>query len=261
MLEWQCFDDINKACSESSSTLTGINEVAPDRKYRVGGRKIPRQPHRYSGRTAMVANLSVHEPKQTDDTETPLGFTMEGHSGDRPGELIPFVWAPGWNSNHSVHKLQTGSEGELKGGRSVVKIESKNLIQSKQQVKSVSQNNDQDHFIAVAMYKFFGTGELSSQSPGIIELCESESIELAIEAADKLGVSNGDGVTAHGVNGTVDLEVKINDSLISNCVGIMQGMPGAANINPGEGLSLTRSENWVRRSEIISSDQLGSKNV
>ena len=261
MLEWQCFDDINKACSESSPTLTGINEAAPDRKYRVGGRKIPRQPHRYSGRTAMVANLSVHEPKQTDDTDTPLGFTMEGHSGDRPGELIPFVWAPGWNSNHSVHKLQTGSERELKGGRSVVKIESKNLIQSKPQIKSMTQNNDQDHFIAVAMYKIFGTGELSSQSPGITELCQLESIELTKEAADKLGVSNGDGVTANGVNGAVDLEVKINDSLISNCAGIVQGTSGSANINPGEGLSLTRSENWVRKSELISSDQLVSKNV
>ena len=261
MLDWQCFDDINNACSESSSTLTGINEAAPDREYRIGGRKIPRQPHRYSGRTAMLANLSVHEPKQTDDTDTPLGFTMEGHSGDRPGELIPFVWAPGWNSNHSVHKLQTGSDGELKGGRSVIKIESKNLIQSKLQDESVTQNSNKDRLIAVAMYKIFGTGELSSQSPGIAELCESEGIELAKDAADALGVSNGDGVTAHCTNGAVDLEVKINDSLISNCVGIVQGMPGSSNINPGEGLSLRRSENWVRKSEVISSDQLGSRNV
>ena len=40
--------------------------------------KIPRQPHRYSGRTAMLANIKVSEPQQPLDSETPFAFSMEG---------------------------------------------------------------------------------------------------------------------------------------------------------------------------------------
>ena len=64
----------------------------------------------------MRANISVHEPKQREDEETPLAFTMEGLNRDQPGALLPWVWAPGWNSNQSVHKFQTETGGPLKGG-------------------------------------------------------------------------------------------------------------------------------------------------
>ena len=47
----------------------------------MAGAKIPREPHRYSGRTAMLANISVHEPKPPDDPDSPLSFSMEGTPG------------------------------------------------------------------------------------------------------------------------------------------------------------------------------------
>ncbi len=43
--------------------LEAIQDVAPDAGYRVHGLKIAREPRRYSGRTAIRAPLSVHEPK------------------------------------------------------------------------------------------------------------------------------------------------------------------------------------------------------
>ena len=61
--------------------LAGINTAAPDHDYRTRGLKVPRQSHRYSGRTAMRANISVHEPRQTEDAESALAFTMEGAQG------------------------------------------------------------------------------------------------------------------------------------------------------------------------------------
>ena len=45
------------------------------------GRRSRAQPHRYSGRTAMHANVSVHEPKPPDDPDTRAGFSMEGYHG------------------------------------------------------------------------------------------------------------------------------------------------------------------------------------
>jgi NADH-quinone oxidoreductase subunit G len=43
----------------------------------------------------MRAHLSVHEPRQPQDAETTLAFSMEGHSGmqagERPAALIPYA--------------------------------------------------------------------------------------------------------------------------------------------------------------------------
>ena len=58
------FDDVTRACASQVVALSGITGAAPDHHFRNVGVKIPRQTHRYSGRTAMHANVSVHEPKQ-----------------------------------------------------------------------------------------------------------------------------------------------------------------------------------------------------
>ena len=63
----------------------------------------------------MRADVSVHEPKQPVDEETPLAFTMEGLNRDQPGALLPYVWSPGWNSNQSLHKFQAEVGGALEG--------------------------------------------------------------------------------------------------------------------------------------------------
>ncbi|QDP00856.1 NADH-quinone oxidoreductase subunit NuoG [Thalassotalea sp. PS06] len=78
--------------------------------------KSARQPMRYSGRTAMIANQTVHEPKNPIDTDSPYSFSMEGpgKSDDRGHTLPkPFSWAPGWNSNQSVSKYQIRVSGPI----------------------------------------------------------------------------------------------------------------------------------------------------
>ena len=57
-----------------ASASRAIPKVAPSAQ-RVG--KIAREPNRYSGRTAMLANISVHEPKPPDDPDSALAFSME----------------------------------------------------------------------------------------------------------------------------------------------------------------------------------------
>ncbi|TKB43433.1 NADH-quinone oxidoreductase subunit NuoG [Thalassotalea mangrovi] len=78
--------------------------------------KSARQPMRYSGRTAMFANQTVHEPKSPQDTESPFSFSMEGAGRtDVQGQALPkaFSWAPGWNSEQSVYKYQTRIGGRM----------------------------------------------------------------------------------------------------------------------------------------------------
>ena len=92
------------------------------RRFRMAGAKIPRQPHRYSGRTAMLANINVHEPKPPDDPDSPLAFSMEGYPDQPPAPLIPLFWAPGWNSVQAVNKFQEEIGGPLRGGDPGVRL-------------------------------------------------------------------------------------------------------------------------------------------
>src|SRR4030095_5383187 len=98
----------------------GVASAAPGAKFRIRGMHLARAPARQSGRTAARAVVFVHEPRSTQDPDTPLAFSMEGYNGvgkeDRPPELLPFAWAPGWNSPQAWNKFQTEVGGALRGG-------------------------------------------------------------------------------------------------------------------------------------------------
>ena len=119
---WEHFGDLMRACSESAEGLEGIVDAAPGAGFRIRGMKIARQPHRYSGRTAMWAHLNVSESKQTEDSDSPLGFTMEGYPGEKPTSLTPYYWASGWNSNQAISKFQKEVNGPLSGGDPGVRL-------------------------------------------------------------------------------------------------------------------------------------------
>ncbi len=130
---WKWIDDIMIAIGRSAAgertwdSLMGdlaaalprfgpMRDHAPSADFRISGLKVPRQPHRYSGRTAMIANITVHEPKPAPDPDTPLSFSMEGYEGRPPSALIPRYWAPGWNSVQALNKFQQEVGGPLAGG-------------------------------------------------------------------------------------------------------------------------------------------------
>lgn len=83
--------------------------------------KTARQTHRYSGRTAMMANQSVHEKKATQDINSMFSFSMEGGKVGQSSQM-PFTWAPGWNSNQSISKYQQQVNGDLSKAPSVVQM-------------------------------------------------------------------------------------------------------------------------------------------
>ena len=60
-----------------------VPEAAPPADFRVAGGKFPREPHRYSGRTAMLANITVHEPKPPDDPDSALTFRWKAYPSSR----------------------------------------------------------------------------------------------------------------------------------------------------------------------------------
>ncbi|MEH6636913.1 MAG: NADH-quinone oxidoreductase subunit NuoG, partial [Halioglobus sp.] len=167
------FDDITRACAARIPALAGITAAAPDHHYRNLGVRVPRQTHRYSGRTAMRADISVHEPKQPVDEESPLAFSMEGLNRVQPGALLPYVWSPGWNSNQSLHKFQAEAGGPLKGGTAGARLlQSGTTTESQQHSAPARFAPKAGRWQLVPRYRIFGSDELSALSPGIAELVE-----------------------------------------------------------------------------------------
>ena len=219
----------------------------------------------------MRADVSVHEPKQPTDEESPLAFSMEGLNSSQPGALLPYVWAPGWNSNQSLHKFQSEVGGHLKGGTAGARLLLPTASGRSKTAKSPPSSTEQSssrlagQWEMAPRYKIFGSDELSAHSPAVEELIEPGFVEIKSEDANGLGVIEGDGlVLSKPESGAqVDLlnvpvatlEVRLNDSMAAGCAGYSVGLAGTLNIVCGENLVLTKAENWQRhKPQLIGSD-------
>jgi NADH-quinone oxidoreductase subunit G len=250
------FDEICQACAASAPVFGAIAAAAPDHEFRSRGLKIPRQPHRYSGRTAMRANVSVHEPKQAVDSESPLAYSMEGSSsspGNQPASLLPFVWSPGWNSNQSLHKFQDEVGGPLLGGSAGVRLlDAPMNISSPEPVTVKAFEPRPGQWQLIACHRIYGSEELSARTPAIAELAGDPFVELREDDAAALEVEAGDGVTVLGI----DLEVRINNSLPTGCAGYSAGFANSGELLGGKWVGLQKAAGWMRRTpQVIGSDR------
>ena len=252
----QHFDQVVAACAETQAELSGLIDAAPGHSFRDRGLKIPRQTHRYSGRTAINAGVSVHEPQQPNDTETPLSYSMEGLNRDQPSSLRPYVWSPGWNSNQSLQKFQAEVDGPLKGGTAgqrLIVSTSKGAV-SKAPKSTMEMKPHQWQLIPV--HKVHGSDELSVNTDEIAELAGYACITLGAVVAEKLGVETGDGVCVSVDGEEVSLEVQILQRVAKNCVGFSAGYAETLSLRAGSTASLSKDTNWQRRSpQLIASDR------
>lgn len=223
---WQNLDQIVAALVEALPVFRPIQDVAPPATFRIAGQKIPRQTIRFSGRTAIRANISVHEPKPPDDPDSPLTFSMEGFDGEPPAELITHFWAPGWNSNQAVNKFQEEIAGPLRGGP-----EGKRLIEPRVGAAAGYFSASPAAFAArsgewllVPLYHIFGSEELSVLSPGVAERVPQPYLALRAEDAARLQVVDGAEVSLTLESATLPLQVRISPALPEGAAGLPVGL-------------------------------------
>ena len=232
---WANIDELTAACAAAgngSGEFEALAELAPSADFRVkADTRIPRQPHRYSGRTAMRAHQSVHEPKATIDDETPLAYSMEGqNTGDQPGALVPYVWTPGWNSNQSVFKFQQEVGGPLAGGDPGVRLlgngtgNGGSQAPSQRDATEKSRAAEEGTFQAARVHHLFGSGELAASSAPILERAPAPFVLLNATDAKKLNVQAGGGVRIEEMQ--TSLQVAIDEGVAAGVVAIAQGLPG-----------------------------------
>ena len=186
--DWENLDHLIGDLAAAIPELAPITGAAPSAAFRMSGAKIPREPHRYSGRTAVLANIDVNEPAPPNDRDSPLSFSMEGNPSQPPSSLIPFFWSPGWNSIQATNKYQSEIAGPLRGGDPGVRIiepsqktpEFSNSIPPPFQARNAE-------WLIVPLFHIFGSEELSRHAPAIAQLVPQPYLAMNVEDAHVFG--------------------------------------------------------------------------
>ncbi len=220
---WDSYASVLEQCAEHTYSL--LRDIAPSFDYRIDTTsRIPRQSHRYSGRTAMNAQVNIHEPKAQVDTDTPFSYSMEGQNpGDQNGAAIPYVWSPGWNSNQSVFKFQQEVAGKLAGGDPGLRlIENIGAQLQYFDVSDVGASRKESSFEVVPLHLVFGSDEMSNQSWPIKARIPAPFVLLSPQDATALEVKAGMGLRVGEI--TESLEVQVDSRLPSGVIGLPQGL-------------------------------------
>lgn len=246
MSSWEWLNEIKNDSIESTNNLDevinnlvsdfpelkAIKTTAPDANFREGTQKIPREPHRYSGRTAMHANENVNEAESAKDPDSPLSFTMEGYPGKPQPPVIPFIWSPGWNSAQAINKYQVEMAGPLKGGDPGIR-----LFEVSESANSTYFENVPDVFSAkegewtvLPLYHIFGSEELSAKSPAVETRVPAPYIALNINDAAKSGISEGDSLTIGYLDQQLQFPVTLKTGIAEGIIGLPKGLDATKGI-------------------------------
>ena len=200
--EWQA------QLSQEHEIFADIANCAPDENYRIEGSKIARMTHRASGRTAMLANISVHEPQQPVDTESALAFSMEGNQSRAPSSLRAYTWSPGWNSNQSIHKFQSEVGGSDQSGNP-----GKRLFDGSTEL-ALYELKEEANVSLIGQAHIFGSDELSSEAAELATLAPGLYARMSTATAASLGVAHRDGLAFDDLTMTV----LIDEAVVDGCV-------------------------------------------
>ena len=221
--DWANLDHLLADVAAGVPDLARVEQAAPPANFRMAGAKFPREPHRYSGRTAMGANIRVSEPPPPDDVDSPLKFSMEGNPDQPPPPLIPFFWSPGWNSIQATNKYQSEIAGPLRGGDPGIRLIEPNPDGSLfgNSIPPAFEARDGE-WLLVPLVHIFGSEEMSRHAPGVAELSPTLYLAVNAQEAETFGPSVE-------VLGRV-LPVKSVPGLPKGIAGVPAGLPEFAGL-------------------------------
>lgn len=244
-IDWLQLDDVINALIATHPKLAGIKDAAPDADYRITGLKIAREPRRYSGRTAMRAPISVHEPMQPKDWDTALTFSMEGYSGEQtPSSMIPFASAAGWNSPQAWNKYQDKVGGSLKNGDPGIRLfDQLERLATRQyvapEVSTTSMTDiEQGQAKLVPIYNIYASSMMASRSPVVAEQLPVATWRIGADDASNWNMTTGDHLEITIDSQQIVLPVQVVPYLAEGCIGYPVGQ--VAIIHPSMPASVCR---------------------
>lgn len=229
-------DAVTRACDEAHPALAGMIDAAPGSDYRIEGLRLAREPHRYSGRTAMRADVGVSEPRPLQDADTPFAFSMEGYSGaDRPRQQVAFAWAPGWNSPQAWNKFTDEVGGHLSGGDPGARLIHRHPGHRSYSSAIPTVPTTDSTLKALVLPRLFGGDETSAGAEPIQQRMTPPVVILCHIDAEALGVHHGDTLV---LGDSPAMTVQEQDDWPTGWAGLPAGLlPGLAQ---GEALTLSK---------------------
>lgn len=237
--DWTSLDEVTAACAAVQPQLATIVDAAPAAGFRIRGLKLARSPHRSSGRTAMRAKISVHEPRQPQDQDSAFAFSMEGYSGSQEvHQQVPFAWAPGWNSPQAWNKFQDEVGGHLRNGDPGLRLLDGERTSLAWNQPPAAFAPARDTWQAAPLFHLFGSEETSSRAAPIQERMPQPYVALAEAEATRLGLADGCLVRIELDGQPLQLALRVSDTLPLGVAALPAGLPG---IPPLRSTSLVRT--------------------
>jgi NADH-quinone oxidoreductase subunit G len=225
---WEKYDDLVNEMTEKIPAFSKIKKYFPAADFRILNEKIKRQTIRFSGRTAMTANIAVSEPKLPDDPGSPLAFSMEGANEDPPSSLVSYYWVPGWNSYQAINFYLDAPNGSLKGGDPGIR-----LIESSEErhlpfykPSGLPFKAKPGEWLVVPAYRIFGSEELSSKSSPVVSRIVGPFVYLNKTDSEGIGGKENDKVEISLSGKTIEVKLKIDNSLPDGIATVSVGLPG-----------------------------------
>lgn len=210
---WDSLDALHATLTEVRPDLAPIVGAAEPASWRRHRQKAPREPHRYSGRTALHADQTRHEPKPPDDPDSALAFSMEGTRDPLPPSLRSFEWAPGWSSDQAAARLTAEARAAgIHEDAGIRLLEPAPALSPCPEIPPPFVPRT-GRILLLEAALVFGTEELSSTAPDLASLIPSPYVELGLTDADLLGLRIGDLVEVVLGNRVLVLPLRVSPGL------------------------------------------------
>ncbi|MGH7231493.1 MAG: NADH-quinone oxidoreductase subunit NuoG [Nitrospiraceae bacterium] len=222
MASWKNVDDVIAALAGSFPSFRLLVDMAPPAGFRIEGMKIPRQPKAYSGRTAMYADITVHEPKPPEDPDSPLAFSMEGYRGRTPPPIIPQFWAPGWNSNQALNKFPSEVGGALREETPGARLIEGGEPPSRSYVTAIPGpfGPRAGEWLLLPLHQIFGSDELGSRAPAIVERMPQPYVALNPGDAIRVGLQSEQEADVTAGTNVYRLPIRLDPSIPQGTAGL-----------------------------------------
>ena len=242
---WKTPDDVLAALEQELPRFRGVTDAAPPAGWREDGRKVARQPLRWSGRTALDADRTVFEPGPTPDPDSALAYSVEGLQPQQsPDALRTRAWWPGWNSSNGLHKF--GEELEALGPAepSGVRVldgaaPGRELPPFPAPARFARKDGD---FVLVPVHAIYGSEQLSMYTPGVRERAPEPYVGLNAEDAERLDAREGDLLELWLPWMDTRARLRIVPSLVGGTAGLPVGLPGLPYISLPTRVRLSKAE-------------------
>jgi NADH-quinone oxidoreductase subunit G len=224
---WPTFDQLVNAMTEALPQFKKIKEHLPHADFRMLNEKIRRQTSRFSGRTAIQANVNVSEPKPPSDIDSPLAFSMEGTDQLPPSSLVTYYWKPGWNSYQAMNFYLDEPNGSMKGGDPGIRLlEDQPSIQPYLLSAEEPMKGKANEWLILPVYCIFGSEELSAKGQAVGERTPKPFVIL--NSKDMPGLpSNDNGEFRLSIGEkTIQVLARIDDSIPEGVIGLSVNLPG-----------------------------------